>query len=1014
MKNKKPHVSIIITCFNLGEFLKEAVDSALNQTYKDKDILLIDDGSTDKKTIKVIKEIEKENLVKVVRIPNGGVANARNLAISKTEGEYICCLDADDILNEKYIEKVVDTFEKNKDNKQLAVVSSWVQKFGGSNEVWKTREYDPVEVLWSNPIHISSVFKREAFNKLDGYDTKMIGYQDWDLWISLVELSYEWKIIPEKLFLYRVRENSMIKNSDSKRLQLLSYIIDKHSNLYSKYKKELLLSYEEMRLGLEDDNMKKWESKRKYEEAYAGQKLVVNILESDKNNIKMEYIRLKDDLDVLKSSKFFLLRSWIGRLRKNLRATISKILVLFKYLYLSVKSRITLLRMVSSRYSMITLDVFDTLIRRTVYPEEVKLASSLYIALKYSNIFNRYYDKWEIYNRRLEIEKNIWEEKSEYRIEEVLCLLIEYITKDIKADEINKIVEDVIDYEISIEQKVIYPDKFMKNLLDRKLSKENQIFISDFYLGKKYLLKLLNKHYPKLTDGMVSCDYGTNKASGNLFKVFLEENPSLKASEVLHLGDNNHSDYLMPKENGLNAVRYFNLTEELKRYSLKESWLNKGEKLSIEGELDNLSNSIKGNNKTNGSVEQEMFKLGVKYSPIFYSFVLNIIESLKMEGLDKVYFLTREGVFFSRIYEEIIKSRSYIGCEFDVLEVSRMATFFPSVESFSLNGFQRLWSQYKEQSPKSFFKTLDIDIKLVEKFLSKYQIDLDKEVALSTNESFRQLFLDEEFLGLMNDILEKRKNVFSKYLSQKGIVNEYGKKYMIVDIGWRGSIQDNLAIFLDKTIIYGKYLGLHSAYYNSPINVMKSAYGPDYKIDSRKDLDLVNWTGVWEMLSNSDSGSIRGYEDDGSGNIVSIPKEEQSETFVHDKYVKFFQDGVLASIGSIDEVVSARGLSSYDLRNYVFKKMGELVYMPEKVLAEAYFSLNHNETFGLGRFVNMKKFTEVAKINIFKLFLSRKYRKEVYTSAWKSCWRNGFWTLYDINKPMRYFEKLRFFIKGKL
>src|SRR2546423_3987847 len=89
----RPKVSVIVPCYNLGEYLDEAIQSVLSQTYRDFEILIVDDGSTDPATQTLLADYRRPK-TRVMRMEHGGVSAARNPAISNTTGAYLCALDA--------------------------------------------------------------------------------------------------------------------------------------------------------------------------------------------------------------------------------------------------------------------------------------------------------------------------------------------------------------------------------------------------------------------------------------------------------------------------------------------------------------------------------------------------------------------------------------------------------------------------------------------------------------------------------------------------------------------------------------------------------------------------------------------------------------------------------------------------------------------------------------------------------------------------------------------------------
>jgi glycosyltransferase involved in cell wall biosynthesis len=103
-----PKISVIIPCFNQGPYLDEAVDSVLAQTFQDFEILVVDDGSTDAETIKILRDFARPK-TRIIRTENQGLSAARNNGIREAMGEYILPLDADDKIGPGYLEDAVRT-----------------------------------------------------------------------------------------------------------------------------------------------------------------------------------------------------------------------------------------------------------------------------------------------------------------------------------------------------------------------------------------------------------------------------------------------------------------------------------------------------------------------------------------------------------------------------------------------------------------------------------------------------------------------------------------------------------------------------------------------------------------------------------------------------------------------------------------------------------------------------------------------------------------------------------------
>lgn len=234
-KNNQKKVSVIIPCFNQGGFVEDAVLSAVNQTYKNIEIICINDASTDNSS-SVLKKLADtyRNIVFFDEKENRGVIYARNLGISAATGDYILPLDADNKIERTFIEKTVEILEKNPD---IGVVCSKVKIFGEENKNWNLSEPELKNILYSNNVDNCALFRKSDFLAIGGYKEYMQdGYEDWDLWLSFLEKGLRIHRIDEYLFNYRKhKEESRTKSIDNKKMNnIYRQIITNHLSLFLK------------------------------------------------------------------------------------------------------------------------------------------------------------------------------------------------------------------------------------------------------------------------------------------------------------------------------------------------------------------------------------------------------------------------------------------------------------------------------------------------------------------------------------------------------------------------------------------------------------------------------------------------------------------------------------------------------------------------------------------------------------------------------------------------------------
>lgn len=196
-------VSIIIPCFNQEKYITDAILSAENQTYKDIEIVFIDDCSTDN-SLEVVNELKNKysNIVVLKNETNLGVVDSRNKAIDVAKGFYILPLDGDDTIEPTYIEDAIKVFEEKPD---VGFVYCKARKFGAVNEDWNLPKFNKESFIFGNCIVNSSLFRKSDFIKLGKYKSYMYSWtEDYDLWMSFVEAG----LLPYRIdkILYNHRE----------------------------------------------------------------------------------------------------------------------------------------------------------------------------------------------------------------------------------------------------------------------------------------------------------------------------------------------------------------------------------------------------------------------------------------------------------------------------------------------------------------------------------------------------------------------------------------------------------------------------------------------------------------------------------------------------------------------------------------------------------------------------------------------------------------------------------------
>ena len=209
-----PKVSVYIPAYNAIEFIQEAVESALNQTYTDLEIVIVNDGSTDQ-TGEFLDEIYAIHpRVTIIHQPNGGISSASNTAIQHCRGEYILQLDSDDALLPEAAEMLVSVLEKNDVGFVYgdAYLTDHTGKAYGKAYSWSM--YDRFKILDGMMIHHPRMFRKRDFNRISGFDTDLTNAVDYDLFLKLAEVSDGYHL-QTPLYLYRQHNTNTSKINTS-------------------------------------------------------------------------------------------------------------------------------------------------------------------------------------------------------------------------------------------------------------------------------------------------------------------------------------------------------------------------------------------------------------------------------------------------------------------------------------------------------------------------------------------------------------------------------------------------------------------------------------------------------------------------------------------------------------------------------------------------------------------------------------------------------------------------------
>jgi glycosyltransferase involved in cell wall biosynthesis len=257
----KDLLSVVIPYYNMGAYVEETIHSIINSTYSNIEIIIVNDGSTEKSSIEILATLKnKYAAIKILDKKNMGLSLARNDGASMASGEYLAFLDADDTVEPSYFEKAIEVL---KHKKNIFFVGCWAKYFDEGGGIWPTFNPEPPYLLYHNMINSSAlVYKKEAFIQHGLNDPKMIyGMEDYESVINMVKNGCQGVSLPQPLWNYRIRKKSMARGfNKEKQTYLYRLIANKHKDYYAIFAAEICNLLNTNGPGFNNDNPTKGRS----------------------------------------------------------------------------------------------------------------------------------------------------------------------------------------------------------------------------------------------------------------------------------------------------------------------------------------------------------------------------------------------------------------------------------------------------------------------------------------------------------------------------------------------------------------------------------------------------------------------------------------------------------------------------------------------------------------------------------------------------------------------------------
>lgn len=297
--SSKPLVTITVTCFNYADFVSEAIQSVYSQTYKNIQLIVVNDGSSDN-SHEVLSRLQDKYKFEYIHHENIGLIKSIDKAVAKTRGEFFIHLGADDIMLDNYVEELVRAATKNP---EVSIFYTDLVNLDTGEVVVKPPVFSKELLKHYNFIHGSSMVRARLMRDID-YDENLkgLGLEDWDFFLTAALQGEHAMYVDSTHLRYRrhqtLRSRSQRRRSDAKGLKAIRYILDKN---IEKYPEEM--SY----FSWLTDNMSE---AIKYLDTYKSQiDELSQVVEKKNENIDT----LKKELESIKNSKGMKLINFIRK-----------------------------------------------------------------------------------------------------------------------------------------------------------------------------------------------------------------------------------------------------------------------------------------------------------------------------------------------------------------------------------------------------------------------------------------------------------------------------------------------------------------------------------------------------------------------------------------------------------------------------------------------------------------------------------------------------------------------------
>ncbi len=616
---------------------------------------------------------------------------------------------------------------------------------------------------------------------------------------------------------------------------------------------------------------------------------------------------------------------------------------------------------------LFTFDLWDSILTRSRPADAAKLATARRMRLALGLGPEQSPSTWELMRRRVDMEAAIaGPSNGEYLLGDVLTRLLDQVAAEgldpADPDDTDYDSAALADYlrrlELEDEMASTAPIGDTVVVIEKLLARSDSTrvaVLSDFYMAGDDLRELLAYHglSSDRLEVISSADVGVSKHRDGALLAWARDRFGVEAGRHVHIGDNPHADVAMQTETGGIAIhlvhgdRRFVGPGRLDEASIGDAVAELRADLDAAAELHCRRNGL------SPEPANRIVRAAWRTSLLPVALVAAAIEDAAARDLDRVHYLSREGLFLSRIHDEIAPLLQPQGAPAGVhLAVSRRSTFGPSLQEISPTSLLDLWRMYSRQTPRGLLVSLGAEADDFGAALQRCDLTLDEVIeGIHLDGRILTFLEDPKVVEALQTLNIERRHGLLGYLERR--TDLALDEMLLVDVGWRGTVQDNLARLLPDTRFVGWYLALFPFLNPQRPNCHKFAIGPDGNLGD--DISFMEPPAAVERPWTPATPSVVDYRSIGSEAGVPV-LDEESLTDVSRAAIEAYQDAVVDAAPMVARWIVANGAATDVLRPLIETELTSYYKTPEPGIADLWFDSAHDDTFGV---LNVTSFGKV-------------------------------------------------------